>query len=156
DHLVETDSRCTFTYGKPLLMHPDRPPEELDRLDNKNWTPTPVAVQNRLIRAVESLSESVDAIILLEQVSLADTGVITRRLCESLEITARRRPDLLVLADSRRGLRDYPPFTYKMNRAELQAIVGAERDLGLQDARKAAALLAKRNDRPVFVTLAEE
>src|SRR5262249_22110761 len=33
DHFLETDQRRTFTYGKPLLMHPDRPPEELDRLD---------------------------------------------------------------------------------------------------------------------------
>ena len=62
EHFLETDQRHTFTYGKPLLMHAARPPEELDRLDTKNWTPTPDAVQDRLIAAVESLAESIDAL----------------------------------------------------------------------------------------------
>src|SRR5262249_11300507 len=63
DHFLATDQRRTFTYGKPLLMHPDRPPEELDRLDSKNWTPTPDAVQERLIGSVEALAGRVDAFI---------------------------------------------------------------------------------------------
>ena len=46
----------TFTYCKPLVLHADRPPEELDRLDSKNWSPTPDELQDRLIRAVEALA----------------------------------------------------------------------------------------------------
>jgi rfaE bifunctional protein kinase chain/domain len=153
---LETDQRSTFTYGKPLLMHPDRPPEELDRLDAKNWTPTPDAVQDRLIQAVESLADSVDGFILLDQVDAAETGVVTRRLREAVGAIARRRPGVPILADSRRGLRDYPPLDYKMNRGELWALIGAESDLGLEEARRAAARLAERSGRAVFVTLAED
>jgi bifunctional ADP-heptose synthase (sugar kinase/adenylyltransferase) len=155
ERFLETDQRRTFTYGKPLLMHPGRPPEELDRLDAKNWTPTPDSVQDRLIQAVESLADSVDGFILLDQVDSAETGVVTRRLREAVGAIARRRPGLPVLADSRRGLRDYPPLDYKMNRAELRALIGAESDLGLEEARRAATRLAERSGRAVFVTLAE-
>ncbi len=35
-----TEERRTFTYAKPLLIWPGRPPRELNRLDSKNWTPT--------------------------------------------------------------------------------------------------------------------
>src|SRR2546428_4668974 len=39
-HFIETDQRRTFTYCKPLVLHPGKPPAELNRLDSKNWTPT--------------------------------------------------------------------------------------------------------------------
>jgi rfaE bifunctional protein kinase chain/domain len=156
EHFVETDLRRTFTYGKPLLMHPGRPPEELDRLDSKNWSPTPDAVQDRLIEAVEALAGRVDGFILLDQVDLAETGVVTRRLREAVGAVARRRPGLPVLADSRRGLGDFPPLDFKMNRAELGALLGAPGELALEEARQAAARLAGRNGRAVFVTLAEQ
>jgi len=153
---LETDQRRTFTYGKPLVMHLDRPPEELDRLDSKNWTPTPETVQDRLIAAVESLAGSSDAFILMDQVDVPETGVVTRRLRDAVGALARHRPDLLILADSRRGLRDYPPLNFKMNRAELQALMGAENALGLEEVRQAAARLADHNGRAVFISLAEQ
>ncbi len=40
-HFVQTAHRRTFTYCKPLVIAPDKPPVELNRLDLKNWTPTP-------------------------------------------------------------------------------------------------------------------
>jgi rfaE bifunctional protein kinase chain/domain len=156
DHFLETDERRTFTYGKPLLVYADRPPVELDRLDTKNWTPTPDVVQDRLIAAVESLAENVDAFILMEQVDEAETGVVTRRLRDAVGAIAQRRPKLLVLADSRRGLGDYPPLNFKMNRDELESLVGAEEDLDLPEVHRAAAELATLTGRTVFVTLSEE
>jgi len=156
DHFLETDRRRTFTYGKPLVLHPDRPPEELDRLDSKNWTPTPDDVQERLIESVRALADQVDGVILMDQVEVPETGVITRRLREAVGDVARRRPGLLILADSRRGLADYPPLDFKMNRAELANLVGATRDLTLEEVRAAAERLADVGQRRVFVTMADE
>jgi rfaE bifunctional protein kinase chain/domain len=156
DQLLETEQRRTFTYGKPLILHPDRPPEELDRLDSKNWTATPDAVQDRLIEAVEALADTVDGFILLDQVEVPETGVVTRRLRDAVGAAARRRPGLPMLADSRRGLADYPPLDFKMNRAELRRLVAADHDLSLTEVRTAAVGLADRNARLVFVTMAEE
>ena len=44
DHFLTTPLRRTFTYCKPLVVEPGRPPRELSRLDSKNWTPTPPPV----------------------------------------------------------------------------------------------------------------
>jgi rfaE bifunctional protein kinase chain/domain len=154
-HFVETDQRRTFTYGKPLVMHKDRPPEELDRLDSKNWTPTPDAVDEQLVAAIEDLARSVDAFILMDQVDVAETGVVTRRVREAAGALARSRPDLLILADSRRGLGDYPSLEFKMNAAEVRTLMG-ENAVGVEHVRTAASRLAARTGRKVFVTMAEE
>ena len=68
DWFVETPHRHTFTYCKPLVVTRRQPPVELNRLDTKNWTPTPASVQGQLIEAVEQVAPEVDAIILLDQV----------------------------------------------------------------------------------------
>src|SRR5690606_32682155 len=109
---------------KPLVIEEGRPPRELDRLDSKNWSPTPEAVQNELIERLGELAPRVDAIILLDQVDRAETGVVTRRLLEAVARIVCQRPNLLILADSRRGLADYPPVCFKMNRDELAAMCG--------------------------------
>src|SRR3974390_704682 len=48
-YFVQSTERRTFTYCKPLLVAVDKTPVELNRLDLKNWTPTPVSVQDQLI-----------------------------------------------------------------------------------------------------------
>jgi rfaE bifunctional protein kinase chain/domain len=156
EHFVESPLVRTFTYCKPLVLHPDRPPEELDRLDSKNWRPTPAEVEDCLIRAVDELAAQADAFILMDQVSVAETGVVTRRLREAVAAVSRRRPEVLILADSRRGLRDFPPLTFKMNRAELRSLIGADHELEMAEVRRAAGELANRNGRAVIVTLAEQ
>jgi rfaE bifunctional protein kinase chain/domain len=155
EHFFEAAQVRTFTYCKPLVLHPDRPPEELERLDSKNWQPTPDELQERLIGAVQSLAPHVDAFILMDQVDRADTGTITRRLRDAIAAVAQQRPELLILADSRRGLRDFPPLTFKMNRGELRSLMAANHDLEPEEIRQAAATLAQRNGRAVIVTLAE-
>lgn len=155
DNFVVTPERRTFTYCKPLVIHPDRSPQELSRLDSKNWTATPPRVQEALCRAVDELSRRVDAVILLDQVDIAETGVVTRRLLDTVADAASVRRELLVVADSRRGLRDFPPVTFKMNRRELGSLTGIDGDLSLDDVHRAAAQLAEHNQRAVFVTLAE-
>jgi rfaE bifunctional protein kinase chain/domain len=149
DHFVFTKERTTFTYSKPLLMHAGKPPEELSRLDIKNWTPTPTKVQDQIAKAVAAVKA--DAMILLDQVDIPDTGVVTRRVLEEAEKRSRKT---FILADSRRGLRDFPKVCFKMNRAELRALTGT--DVPDDQLGKAAATLARKNRQPVFVTLAEQ
>lgn len=153
DYFVESDERRTFTYCKPLIVDPGKPPRELNRLDTKNWSVTPGAVQSQLRAGLEAVATQVDAIIVMDQVDVAETGVVSKDLLEAVARVAKQRPGLLVIADSRRGLRDYPPVTFKMNRAELGALTGAVKELA--DVQAAASNLAHRNARPVFVTLSE-
>ena len=155
DHFWMTDQRRTFTYCTQLVCEPGKAPVELSRLDSKNWTPTPALLQGRLIDSVSRAAAAVDALILMDQVDLPETGVITAKLLQAIDRIGKESPDLLVLADSRRGLRGYPPVCLKMNRAELSALAGAKEDLDLPDIRSAAQALAAQQGRNVFVTLAE-
>ncbi|MDB6124126.1 MAG: hldE, partial [Pedosphaera sp.] len=119
-----TPLRRTFTYTKPLLISPDKVPVELNRFDIKNWTPTPAAVQKKIVDALVKLAPKVDAIILMDQVDVPETGVITSRVLSAIRSIVKKHPQLLILADSRRGLKGYPPVCLKMNRAELAALTG--------------------------------
>ncbi len=155
DRFLQTPERHTFTYCKPLLIEPGKPPRELNRLDIKNWTPTPVEVQSRLIAEVRAEAERIDALVILDQVDLAGTGVVTVGVLEAVAEIARQHPQLRILADSRRGLHGYPAVCWKMNRAELGKLRGGEPPADLDQATGAALELARRNGREVFVTLAE-
>src|SRR5439155_22108288 len=154
-HFLATHLRRTFTYCKPLLMHPGKPPEELNRFDSKNWTPTPALVQGQILDAASQLAEDMDAFILLDQVDVPETGVVTRRVLELVDSIGKNRPDLLLLADSRRALRDFPSVTLKMNAAELCALSGAPQSGNLEEINTIAATLARKQGHCVFVTLSE-
>jgi rfaE bifunctional protein kinase chain/domain len=146
--------RRTFTYTKPLVCEPNKAPVELNRLDIKNWTPTPDSLQQKICASLRRLASEVDAIILLDQVDVAETGVITRRVLERVRKVAASNPNLLIIADSRRGLRGYPKICLKMNRAELAAMMGAE-PKSEEDVKALAARLANDSGKAVFITLAE-
>lgn len=155
EHFIQTSTRRTFTYCKPLVMAAGKPPRELNRLDSKNWSPTPKPLRERLVEAVRALAGEVDAFIVLEQVDVAQTGVVTSQVLAALHAACLAHPELLVLADSRRGLHGFPPFIFKMNAAELATLVGVERKLRTSEVEAAAAKLALKNNQPVFVSLAE-
>lgn len=155
-HFLTTPERRTFTYCKPLVMEPDRPPRELNRLDSKNWAPTPESVQSRMIEALDAVAERVDAIILLDQVDVPETGVITRALLARIAQLAEDRPELRIVGDSRRGLAGWPPITLKMNKAELANLVRRTGPLTLEQISPLAAPLAAEKGREVIVTMAED
>jgi rfaE bifunctional protein kinase chain/domain len=155
DWFFRTDLRRTFTYTKPLLIQAGKAPVELNRLDFKNWTPTPSAVRERISQSVEELSSQVDALILLDQVDLAETGVITAEVLKAIKALSKARPELFIIADSRRSLRPFPPVCFKMNRAEFKGFTGNSGDFALEELKAAAARLAQRQGRPVIITLSE-
>ncbi len=155
DHFIQTRHRQTFCYCKPLVLTPGEPPRELNRLDQKNWTPTTASLERNLSDAMLSLSGEVDAFILLSQVDVPDTGVLTQNVLKTFKAGLPKKDAPLVLADSRRGLRGFPAFIFKMNAQELQAYNGKPNAADIEDIGSAAARVALKNGHPVFVTLAE-
>ena len=155
DSFFSTRHRRTFTYAKPLVIAPGTPPVELSRLDFKNWTSTPSVVERRVTGIVKRLARRVNAVILLDQVDQAGTGVVTTAVLAAIDELRREHPELLIIADSRRGLRDFPPVTFKMNARELATLTGMEGELSLGQIGSHAATLARSKHQTVFVTLAE-
>jgi rfaE bifunctional protein kinase chain/domain len=154
-HFFQTPARRTFTYCKPLILEPGQPPRELNRLDSKNWTPTPSKVADRIAASVEKLRSAVDAVILMDQVDVEETGVVTKSVLARVDSLERKLPPIPVLADSRRGLRGYSSVIFKMNAAELSSLTGMLPQSSVEEIRRAAVGLATQNRRAVFVTLAE-
>jgi rfaE bifunctional protein kinase chain/domain len=155
EHFLTTTDRRTFTYCKPLLMHPGQPPEELNRLDSKNWTVTPPALEAQLASHLRQVAEVADALIFLIQVDAPETGAITQGLLKVVGELAAKYPDKPMLADSRQSLKGWPPVSYKMNAAELGALLGKPGEMALEEIAATAAELAGLHRRPVFVSLSE-
>jgi rfaE bifunctional protein kinase chain/domain len=148
DHFIESAEQHTFTYRKPLVMEAGQSPRELNRLDSKNWHPTPPALQNQLTNAVRVLAAKVDVMIVLDQVDEPETGVVTKNLLSAID---EIRNQTLVIGDSRRGLKDWPHIVYKMNTTELAQLTGQ-----VSNSPESSALtLSKQTSQQVFVTLAE-
>ena len=154
DYFLQSPARRTFTYCKPLLLHPKRPPQELNRLDSKNWTPTPADLQRLLAENVRRLAGHVDAFILLSQVDHPETGVVTQSLLKTIGPLAAAHPQTLVLADSRCGFAGYPPIGLKMNLIEFMVFSGLQGKLGLPELCRAAAAHARKRNNYLFITLA--
>lgn len=155
DYFLQTGERRTFTYCKPLVVEAGKPPRELNRLDQKNWTPTPAELERRLGAAMAEVIEKVDALVLLGQVDLPETGALTARVLETIGIVARQHPRKRILADSRHGLRDFPSVGFKMNASELAALDGRSAAAGIEKIKARVVEIARRTVQPVFVTLAE-
>ena len=153
-NFLPTASRRPPVYGKPMVIEPGHPPRELNRLDSKNWTPTPDDLRRDLAARVLAMADRVDALLLLDQVDRPETGVVTRRVSDAACAALEKNPGLIVLADSRRGLHDFPHLGFKMNADELARMTGSSPS-GLDAVHRQAADLADQTGRPVFVTMAE-
>ena len=152
--ILTASGRHTFTYTKPLVHRVGRPPEELSRLDLKNWTPTPAPLRAALSEAMAAAVAGSDAVIVLDQVDIAETGVVTPELLHDIAEAFGRSPGKPFVADSRRGLRGWPAVVFKMNANELGSLAGAPVG-SIDEIRRACAAMATLNGQPAFVTLAE-
>ena len=158
DAFLTVSHRRTPVYCKPLVLEPGQPPRELNRLDTKNWTPTPDPIQAELAHHVQTLMGRVDAVILLDQVDVAETGVATGAVCRAVRESLGSGDRPVVLADSRRGPGVFPPLGLKMNAAELARMVGGEPEAtpDVATVARQATEIGRRTGHPVFVTLAEQ
>jgi rfaE bifunctional protein kinase chain/domain len=154
-HFVTSPHRRTFTYTKPLICEPQKAPVELNRLDIKNWSATPELLQEEVCAAVRKVATQVNAMIILDQVDVAETGVITKKVLETVRAVANANPNLLIIADSRRGLKGYPKICLKMNRAEFAEMTGVD-PKNPSEMKSAAKTLADAHGKPIFVTMAEQ
>src|SRR5688572_9239652 len=141
--LLVAPSRRTPTYTKPILVGAGEQPRELNRLDIKNRTPTPRAVEKILLEYLDATWKEVDAWIVLDQVSEPNCGVVTDRVRERLAELAGAEPDRFVLADSRERIREFRNVWVKPNEREAAAYPGGP------------AAFARSLGRHVFQTLGE-
>ena len=141
--LLVAPSRRTPTYAKPILVRTGEQPRELNRLDIKNRTPTSRAVETIMTQYLDACWNEVDALIVLDQVSERNCGVVTDHVRKHLAELAHRDPDRFVLADSRERVREFENVCVKPNQREAEAFPGGP------------AAFAKHLGRHVFQTRGE-
>jgi rfaE bifunctional protein kinase chain/domain len=142
----------TPTYTKPMLHAAGAPPRELNRIDVKNRRPLPPAVEDQLIAALGRLWPRLDALIVLDQVSEADCGVVTARVRQRLAELAATDTSKFVLADSRERIGLFRGVSLKPNRSECLKAAQADGE----SLTAAARQLARQAGRPVFCTAGDE
>ncbi len=112
--IVVTPERRTPTYTKPMLNEAGAV-RELNRLDIKNRTTTPDGVIADVLARLYAAWDTFDAVLVLDQVSEAECGVITAAVREHLTKLAARTPDKFVLADSRERIGLFRGVSVKPN-----------------------------------------
>jgi len=141
DRLVITNERSTPTYTKPWLTE-NGEIRELNRIDAKNWTPTPRALEDAALANLKSLIGKIDALIIMDQLTEENCGIVTDRLRAEIAEIARENPNLLIFADSRCRIDLFEGIIIKGNNHEIPPERCDE--------------LMKRNGKPVVCTLGEK
>ena len=153
EHLHRTSQRVTPCYSKPM-----RDGVEMNRVDIKNRTVTPEAVQKQIIASIEELAGRVDAMIIMDQVSEGNCGVVTDTVRECLIRLGRENRPQLMYADSRERIGLFREMVIKCNDRE------ALEQFGLYDGQTVAPevlqhcgiQLTRRTGRMVFITRGEQ
>lgn len=149
--IFECEGRRTPTYTKPMLHRRGEAPRELNRLDIKNREPLPRDMEGSVLSAIYEVLPTVDALLVLDQVSEPECGVVTTSVRDLLAELGAAYPQKLILADSRERIGLFRSVWAKPNFAECRRAVNAT-----DDDPECVMRLAELVGRPVFCTRGAE
>ncbi|MGE5677390.1 MAG: bifunctional heptose 7-phosphate kinase/heptose 1-phosphate adenyltransferase [Pseudomonadota bacterium] len=154
-YMVLTDERSTCTYEKPIRC--ERGNEtEINRLDIRNFTRTPMPLQERLLENLEGAIAASDAVIICDQFAEEDLAAVTAHIRKELGRIAEMHKGVIFYADSRRFADRFRNCIIKCNEKELAGIFGISHEaVDTETALNYAGQLYERNRKPVYVTLGE-
>lgn len=161
EYFVESSSRFTPTYTKPMMREVDGSNIELNRIDMINRSPNPDTLNVTLSENIRRAIEEYDGILVVEQVKSDGCGTLSQLLRETLSDVSTKYPDKPVVIDSRHFAASCKNVSLKMNLSEAARTVGVTQeekmepssDEGIKAGSAYAHALWKRNHRPIFITL---
>ena len=153
--MIRTSERSTCTYEKPIRCQ-NGSENEINRLDIRNFTKTPMSLQEKLIENLEKAIGGSQAVIICDQFEEEDLAAVTAYIRGALERMAKQYNKVIFFADSRRYVDKFQGCMIKCNQKEIASIFGVnsktvDTDMALEYAKR----LYKINNKPVFVTLGE-
>lgn len=156
--LLRSPERFTPTYLKPRNVLDPTLNGEHERYDTKNRTATPAALERAIIDALDAALGEVDAVIVADQVEEDGCGVITAAVREALAERARRFPNIIFFADSRRRITAFRNMIIKPNQFEAVGWDGPPPGAAVEPGRIFAALPALRafTGAPALITRGPE
>ncbi len=154
--LIECPDRCTPTYCKPMRREalPGGAARELNRLDIKNRAPSSAEVEDEIMARLREALPGVHGVVIADQVSEADCGVITARVRAELCAQSRALPEKVFAADSRERIELFRDVILKPNAREAVRAIRPGADPSDHQVVEACGLaLMAHARRPVFVTV---
>lgn len=108
----------TPTYLKPRDLNDPSLSGEHERYDTKNRRATPPEVCEKILAELDALLPAVDAVIIADQVTEDDCGVVTANVRAALAERAFKYPRVIFWADSRAHIRRFRRVIIKANQFE--------------------------------------
>ncbi len=155
EFVIRDRERVTPAYTKPMMRQDDGSERELSRQDVKNWTPTPPRLEQSVVDHLQQVVPEVDGVVVLDQVTARNHGVVTDAVRREIARLARGRPNTVFIGDARERIGEYRDIIVKPNGAETMQAMDAD-FAGvptLTDIRRSGARLSALTGRPVCVTL---
>ena len=161
--LIQLKDRFTPTYIKPMVKTTNGE-VELERIDIKNRFTTSKEIEHILVDALWSrlhpnmVHDPVNAVIIADQISEKNCGVITEHMQAVLGDMATKQPQVVFFADSRLHIGEFSNVIIKPNKFEAAHAISNTHhgDVSLDQAKAFGRLLAARNGKTVFVTVGDE
>jgi rfaE bifunctional protein kinase chain/domain len=147
-YVLEDPQRTTFAYCKPMRKGISDVEYEDPRLDFINHHPLCEQTEKKLITALESIKDRVDAIVVSDQFT---HGCVTPRVREAVCALSKSR---LVVVDSRENIGMFPGAFLKPNEVEGERALGTEAKTLRKD--DYARALAEKTGSRVLMTLGTE
>lgn len=119
DLLVRSNEFATFTYTK--LINATNGAEDLPRVDFINSRTMPDAIERQVLTYLREYADSFDVIFVSDQAETKQGGVITHAVRTMLAEIAQRRPEKVILADSRIRIERFRNVIAKPNEQEAAA-----------------------------------
>lgn len=156
DGLIRSSELVTPTYLKPRDLGVAGLEGEHSRYDTKNRRPTSSMIVDQICGELERTVPEVDALIIMDQVELADCGVVTAAVRQRVANLALQYPKVVFWADSRRFIRKFRNVTVKANQFEAvhRLNPGVGEEISLEELRRAVPELKAELAGKVFVTCA--
>jgi len=149
--MVMAADRSTPTYTKPMKKLPDGTEDEMERIDIKNRSATPFVLEQRVLANLRAAVQSVDGVIIGDQVDEDECGVVTAKVRAELARLSVQNRGKVFFADSRSRIGKFSEVMIKPNEKEAAAVVGT----GL-DEDKLVRGLYRIARKPVFLTRGEQ
>lgn len=152
--IIRSRDILTPQYIKPMLLSEGGNAVEQNRIDVKNLRETPRALEEQLMANLTLAAEGADAVILLDQLTEENRGVITHGMRRHAAELAEKRPGLLIFADSRAFIHLFSHVTIKCNHLEAARMANRaageafSREEVFEDLRR----LTSQTGRTAFVT----
>lgn len=153
ERIVRHPGRMTPTYTKPMRDDEDGVRRELNRLDVRSREMLDEPTQAQLNEALDETFADCDAVVVLDQLSDAETGVVNSATRRHLSDRHQRTPEKLVFVDSRAHIAEFDCGVLKPNHEECLRAAGKAPSEDIDAIREAAEALSARHRQVVFCTL---